>query len=52
MKNGKRPTLNQKKIIEAAGLDSEEFLVVKNLPFELHLVNRFNRVDERVVPVA
>jgi hypothetical protein len=51
MKNGKRPTLNQKKLIEAAGLDPEEFLVVKNLPFELHLVNRFNKIDERVVPV-
>jgi hypothetical protein len=52
MKHGRKPTRSQKILIKAAGLNPEEFLVVKKLPFELHLVNRFNKVDERVVPVA
>jgi hypothetical protein len=40
MKNGKRPTLNQKKLIKAAGLNPADWLVVKNLSDRLHVVHR------------
>ncbi|WP_204166783.1 hypothetical protein [Bacillus sp. CGMCC 1.16541] len=40
MKNGKRPTKKQKQQIEAAGLNSSDWLIVKNLEQELHLVHR------------
>ncbi|WP_201259341.1 hypothetical protein [Paenibacillus sp. LC231] len=40
MKNGKNPTLKQKKLIEDAGLDPRDWLVTKVKPWFLHLVNR------------
>lgn len=38
MKNPKRPTLEQKKVIQAHGLNISSFLVVKNLPDYLEVV--------------
>lgn len=40
MKNGKVPTLNQKKLIKSHGLDPENHLVVKNTPEFLEVVSR------------
>lgn len=40
MKNGKVPTLEQKKVMKAHGLIPENWLVVKNLPDELEVVSR------------
>lgn len=40
MKNGKNPTLRQKKFIEAAGLNPNDWLVNKVEPWFLHLINR------------
>lgn len=40
MKNGKRPTLVQKMLMRKANLKEYEWLVVKNLPGELHIVHR------------
>jgi hypothetical protein len=40
MKHGKRPTRAQKKLIKATGLNPLNWLVVKNLPGELHLAHR------------
>lgn len=40
VKNGKNPTLKQKKLIEDAGLDPRDWLVTKVKPWFLHLVNR------------
>ena len=40
MKNGKVPTLNQKKLIKSNGLDPENYLVVKNTPEFLEVVSR------------
>lgn len=39
MKNGKKPTLVQKKIIEANGLDSKNWYVVKNTPGSLEIIS-------------
>ncbi|MGG4462621.1 hypothetical protein ABEO79_00180 [Micromonospora provocatoris] len=40
MKKGKRPTLKQIVLLKSSNLDHEEWLVVKNLPEELHIVHR------------
>lgn len=40
MKNGKLPTLSQKKLIRSHGLDPEKHLVVKNTPDFLEIVSR------------
>ena len=42
MKNGKRPNKSQKIAMTSAELNPNDWLVVKNLDAELHLVNRTN----------
>jgi|HigsolmetaGSP12D_1036236.scaffolds.fasta_scaffold00847_11 hypothetical protein len=40
MKSGKRPTRRQKQAIKWAKLNPDNWLIVKNLPDELHIVHR------------
>lgn len=40
MKNGKLPTIRQKKIIKSHGLDPDKWLVVKDLPETMEVVSR------------
>lgn len=40
MKNGKKPTLAQKKFLQDTGLDSEKWLIVKDTPEEMVIVSR------------
>lgn len=40
MKNGKKPTLAQKKLLQDNGLDSEKRLIVKDTPEEMVIVSR------------
>ncbi|QIW89346.1 putative NHN endonuclease [Bacillus phage vB_Bacillus_1020A] len=40
MKQGKRPTRNQKKLMLAVGLSPEKWLIYKKINSELHLVHR------------
>ena len=42
MKNGKVPTLEQKKIMKAHGLNPDSWLVVKNLTDSLTIVSRMS----------
>ena len=42
MKNGKKPTYNQRKQIERSGLDAHDWLVIKDTSTELVVVNRDN----------
>ena len=42
MKNGKRPTFEQRKLIERQKLDSTMWLVVKDTPTEMVLVHRYS----------
>ena len=42
MKNGKKPTLEQKKIMKAHGLVPENWLVVKNLSDYIEVVSRMS----------
>ncbi|WP_281998732.1 DUF6906 family protein [Priestia flexa] len=50
VKHGKVPTKKQKEAMQKAGLDPKNWLVVKNLTGELHLVNRETPSKKRVVP--
>lgn len=49
MKNGKKPTKKQKEAIKTAKLNPDNWLVVKNLPNELHIVHRTSG-KQRVIP--
>lgn len=40
MKHGKKPTLKQKKLMKAARLNCENWLVIKDTPKELIIQNR------------
>ncbi|WP_198512618.1 DUF6906 family protein [Bacillus sp. mrc49] len=41
MKSGKKPTSRQRKAMEWAGVrDTKDWLVIKSLPYELHIVHR------------
>ena len=42
MKNGKKPTLAQKKFLQDTGLDSEKWLIVKDTPEEMVIVSNTN----------
>ncbi|WP_197276462.1 hypothetical protein [Bacillus sp. JCM 19034] len=48
MKQGKRPTKRQKLLMEQNALNSNEWLVVKSLASELHLVHR-EKQDQLVI---
>ena len=50
MKNGKRPTLRQKKLIQAVGWNPQNWLVSKHTPKEMHLVHR-NTGTRKVIPL-
>lgn len=40
MKNGKRPTVNQRKFIQSKRLNSENWYVVKDTPAEMVLIHK------------
>lgn len=48
MKNGKRPTRRQKQILNSAGLQCDNWLVVKNLPNELNIVHRMSGKPRKI----
>ena len=53
MKNGKRPTLRQKKLIQALGMNPEDWFVVMETPMEMHIVHRrFDSVWKVIVKGA
>ena len=43
MKNGKKPTYEQRKVIHQSGLDPHDWLVVKNTPTEMVLIHRSDK---------
>lgn len=49
MKHGKKPTYEQRKLIQEWGLDSHEWLVVKDTSTELVLVHRENDKVTRII---
>lgn len=50
MKNGKRPTVRQKKLMEAWRLNPNDWLVVKDTPEAMTLVHRLFDKTTRVIP--
>lgn len=50
MKHGKKPTIAQRKTMEAMGLNSENWLVVKDTPEHLVLVHRHSDTTVRIIP--
>lgn len=50
MKNGKKPTREQRKTIKAMGLNSENWLVAKDTPEAMTLIHRYIPGQTRVMP--
>ncbi len=50
MKNGKKPTLRQKKLMAEWGLNPLNWLVVKDTPAEMIVVHRFSDGSMRRIP--
>lgn len=50
MKHGKKPTYEQRKLIQRSGLDTYDWLVVKDTSTELVLVNRHLDGVTRSIP--
>ena len=50
MKNGKKPTVRQRKFIQSKGLNAENWLVVKDTSEEMTIVNRYSDSTTRVIP--
>lgn len=49
MKHGKKPTVAQRKFIKVNGLNSENWLVVKDTPTEMILVHRLSDRTMRTI---
>lgn len=49
MKNGKKPTYEQRKLIQKAGLDSHDWLVVKDQPTQMVLVHRHSEKTTKTI---
>lgn len=49
MKHGVRPTVAQRKFIKKRGLIPENWLVVKDTPYEMHLVHRHSDRTKRII---
>ncbi len=50
MKHGKRPTRGQMKLMVKWRLDPTMWLVVKDMPNEMHLVHRLSDRTKRIIP--
>lgn len=49
MKHGKRPNVRQCKLMQKWGLNSADWLVVKDLPDEMIVVNRYSDKTTKVI---
>ena len=50
MKNGKKPTREQRKLLEKWKLDARVWLVIKDTPTDMHIVHRHSDKTMRVIP--
>ena len=50
MKHGKRPTREQKKLMQKWKMDPANWLVVKDTPSEMVLVHRYSDSTVKVIP--
>lgn len=49
MKHGKNPTREQRKLMQKWKLNSEDWLVVKDTPSEMHLVHRHFERTKKII---
>jgi hypothetical protein len=49
MKSGRKPNRTQEKVISISGLDAKDWLIVKNLDHEIHVVHRETN-EMKVIP--
>ena len=49
MKHGKKPTVQQRKLIQSKGLDPTVWLITKDTPTEIHLVHRLSDRTTRTI---
>lgn len=52
MKNGKKPTREQRKLLQKWKLDTYSWLVVKDTPTEIVLVHRHFDKTKKIIPKA
>ena len=50
MKHGKKPTYEQRKLIQQWGLDPMNWFVVKDTPTEMMLVHRYTDQTTKTIP--
>ena len=50
MKNGKKPTREQRKLLERWGLDAYNWFVVKDTPDEMLIIHRYSDKTTRTIP--
>ena len=50
MKHGKKPTYEQRKLIEQWGLDAHHWLVTKDTPKQMEIVHRHSDKTTRTIP--
>ena len=50
MKNGKKPTREQRKLMEKWHLDAHDWFVVKDTPTEMWVVHRHSDKTMRTIP--
>ena len=48
MKQGKKPTWNQRKVLEAWGLNPLDWLVSKDTPTEMVLIHRYTSTTKTI----
>lgn len=52
MKHGKKPTREQKKLLQKWKLDPAMWFVVKDTPEQMELVHRYSDRTKRIIPKA
>ena len=50
MKHGRKPTREQRKLIQQWNLDPAVWLVVKDTPEQMELVHRYSDKTTRIIP--
>lgn len=50
IKNGKKPTREQRKLIERWGLDAHNWFVIKDTPDKMEIVHRHSDRTKRTIP--
>lgn len=49
MKNPKKPTREQRKLIEHYGMDAHDWFVIKDTPAEMQIIHRDNEKTMRTI---